>query len=229
MNGKSSAHHASPRNGTQISCCFRKNFRNGMRRLNTACSTRMSTQDWWFDTTRYHSRVDRPSRPRDLERQRAHARGTARCWCRSSPRRARSSRGSPRGATPGAVTSSLSSATTKQHRHQRDDVQRHQRDRDHALQGRTAALPAPGNIRWPGCAIMPCRHDGTPAHGARDAHRTDRPRSAGHRLPDREADRHARPVPAVAERAHQRLQPEEQPRPGAGPRRARRSRRSWTG
>ena len=35
-----------------------------MRRLKTACSTRMSTHDWWFDTTRYHSSTDSPSSPR---------------------------------------------------------------------------------------------------------------------------------------------------------------------
>jgi hypothetical protein len=35
-----------------------------MRRLKTACSTRMSTQERWFESTRYHSRVESPSRPR---------------------------------------------------------------------------------------------------------------------------------------------------------------------
>ena len=68
---------------------------------------------------------------------------------------------------------------------------------------------------------MPRDRDRNPACGAPDDYRTDRQRGPGHRLPDREADRHAGPVPAVAERAHQRLQPEEQPRPGARPRRAR--------
>ena len=35
-----------------------------MRRLNTACSTRMSTHERWFESTRYHSCVESPSRPR---------------------------------------------------------------------------------------------------------------------------------------------------------------------
>lgn len=53
MNGNSSAHHASPITGTQISCCFRKNLRNGMRRFSVCCSAKMSTQDWWLACTRY--------------------------------------------------------------------------------------------------------------------------------------------------------------------------------
>src|SRR5512139_1976406 len=69
MNGKSSAHHARPRNGTQISCCFRKNFRNGIRPMKTSCSTRMSTHERWLETTRYQSRRLRPSSPSACSRR----------------------------------------------------------------------------------------------------------------------------------------------------------------
>ena len=51
-------------------------------------------------------------------------------------------------------------------------------------------------------------------------HPTHRRRSPRHRQPDREGDHHAGSVPAVAQRADERLQPEEQSRSGAGARRA---------
>src|SRR5580658_11386776 len=41
-------------------------------------------------------------------------------------------------------------------------------------------------------------------------------RSARHRLPDREGNHHPRSVSTIAECPHQRLQPENQPRAGAG-------------
>ena len=46
MNGKSSAHHARPITGTQMSSDLRKNLRKGMRPWNTFCSTRMSVHVW---------------------------------------------------------------------------------------------------------------------------------------------------------------------------------------
>ena len=56
MNGKSSAHQTMPITGTQMSSCFRKNFRKGMWPWNMRCSTRMSTQLWWLLDTRYQPR-----------------------------------------------------------------------------------------------------------------------------------------------------------------------------
>jgi len=55
MNGKSSAHQASPKNGTQISSFFRKNFSMGIFRFKMVCNAKISTQDWWLERTRYHS------------------------------------------------------------------------------------------------------------------------------------------------------------------------------
>ena len=68
MNGKSSAHQHRPITGTQISSCLMKNFSRGMRRLNTYCSTRMSTQLWWLLLTRYQPWRRCPSWPDRCQR-----------------------------------------------------------------------------------------------------------------------------------------------------------------
>src|SRR5690554_683172 len=68
MNGKSRPHQARPITGTQISCCLRKNFRKGARRLNTRCMAKISTQLWWLLSTRYQLSRLRLSAPVTCQR-----------------------------------------------------------------------------------------------------------------------------------------------------------------
>src|SRR5690554_138646 len=53
MNGKSSAHQATPSSGTQISSFFRKNFSRGILLFNTYWIAGMSVQLWWLQVTKY--------------------------------------------------------------------------------------------------------------------------------------------------------------------------------